>query len=103
MKVIKWLFWNIAYIGRRPKDLGAFLVKMERTSWPWRRFKPNVFHNDDGHQWEIYLTDQGSYTVSGVPLRADVMFDHDTNAVVGMTIYDETLRMISERQQALMG
>ena len=96
MKLLRWLFWNAVYLVRpRPRTLVGMLDKSMRTTWPWRRFHPAVWHNDDGKQWEIILEHESSYSRE-IDLPVWAHFAQPENGgpprIVGMTIWDERLR-----------
>jgi len=91
MKLAKWFFWTLAYLVRpRPRDLDGLIRKGIRTRKPWWTFKAHLFHNADGRQWQIYLTDEQSYTRRG-GIEADLHIGMDTGDIVGLTIWDGTL------------
>ncbi len=93
--LVKWAFWNAVYLFRpSSKDLAAYLTRGGRTRWPWRKFKPAVLRNDDGKQWEIYLSDDMSYTDSQVMLKVLAHISMETGNIVGFTVWDETLKRI---------
>lgn len=89
IRFLKWCFWNLWYLPQpRGKRLGKWLLRTERTWWPWRKFRPSVWHNDDGRCWEVYLLDEQSHTVCKRVLMVDLHIGMDTGKVVGMDIYD---------------
>ncbi len=89
------MFWRLAYLfQRRPTDFGDYLTRMSRTGWPWRQFRPNVRHNHDGREWEIWLANERSYVESGVMLKVDVQVSETTGRIVGFCVHDETLAMM---------
>ena len=58
-----WLFWTVFYSVRpRERNLDKWLKRVERTRWPWWRFKPCVWQNDHGRFWDIHLLNESSYT-----------------------------------------
>ena len=96
MKLLRWLFWNAVYLVRpRPRTLVGILDKTTRTQWPWRQFRPTVWHNDYGKQWEIILEHESSYSRE-IDLPVWAHFAQPENGgpprIVGMTIWDERLR-----------
>lgn len=98
IRLLLYLFWNLLYAPqRRPRDLGLWLVRIDRTRWPWRRFQPGVYHNDDGRLWEVWLADDRSHVKSQVPMLVDLELSMETGEVVGFKVRDETLRRIAEQ------
>lgn len=92
MKYIKWGFWTLIYLFRPiPQELGSYLQKGERTRAPWWRFKPCIYHNDDGKQWEIWLEHEQGY-VEKKTIPVEVCIGMDSGRIVGITIFDETLK-----------
>jgi hypothetical protein len=59
--------------------------------WPWKKFRPSVWHNDDGDQWEIYLADERSFTRPQT-IQVDCQIGMESGNIVGFVVYDETLR-----------
>lgn len=57
-------------------------------------FKPSVFHNDEGRQWEIYLTDEPCY-VGRETINVEVHRSQETDRVVGFTIHDYAIAGLS--------
>lgn len=93
-RFLAWLFWRTFYLGRvqsRRKPLEVWFRRLDRTRWPWQKFKPHVWYNDDGNQWHVYFTDERCY-VESRELRVKAYIGDDTGDIVGLTIYDETLR-----------
>ena len=91
-----WLFWRVWYLGRMqprpgPKSLEKLFVRQDRTRWPWWKFKPHLRHNGDGSQWEIWFAEDRCYS-ERTTIEATVHRSDDTGEIVGLTIYDETLR-----------
>ena len=93
MKWLRWLFWVIVYWFRRePRTLEAFLVRVERCRPPWWTFKPSVWHNDEGREWHVYLSDESTYTDPNYMLRVDLHRIRETEEVVGFDVYDKDLQ-----------
>lgn len=91
-RFVRWLFWKAYYLPQpRPRDLGAYLIRGTRTRWPWKKFHPNVWHNDDGNMWEVWLADEQSYTVSGQSMPVELHISMETGRVMGFNVWDETL------------
>jgi hypothetical protein len=95
-KFVVWLFWTVRYACRRtPRSLDEWLLKTERTWWPWKKCQPSVWHNDDGNQWHIYLTDEQSYTEPRT-VRLDCHIGMESGSIVGFNVWDEVLRAAKE-------
>ncbi len=98
IKFIVWLWWKVVYFLRPfPKDANLPLAEIEsyitmahRTRWPWWKFKPIVWHNDDGNGWEIYFSDEGDYSECRT-LKVDCCIGRDTGKIVGLYIPDKEL------------
>ena len=90
-KYAMWAFWSLAYLFRpTPRELGACLLRGQRTRKPWFKFAPHVWHNDNGFQWNIYFSGSSDYVEHRrVPIEVHV--DMDTGAIVGFTVFDELL------------
>lgn len=93
MKWFAWIFWTAAYAFRKtPADFQAHLLKGIRLRAPWWKFKPFVFRNEDGKQWEAWWGDEPSYAeiiCGGKNFRGEVHRSQTTNKIVGITVYDE--------------
>ena len=100
IRFVLWLFWTAYYLPQpRARDLGAYLIRGTRTRRPWKRFRPNVWHNDDGNMWEVWLTDEESHAVSKQSMQVELHISMVTGKVTGFTVWDETLRkMIDESE-----
>ena len=95
---LRWLGWMLYYLPRRrPKELGPWLIRAERTRPPWWKFKPNVWHNDHGRQWEVYFKDDMDFCRIQT-MQVDAHISQETGEIVGLTIYDETLRPQAEEK-----
>lgn len=98
MKYMRWLAWSAYYLFiPESKDFGWYMQKIIRTRKPWKKFRPNLFHSDAGRQWQIWFSDEMSYTVSGLTLKVDAMISEETGQVVGLDIWDESLAAIARR------
>lgn len=96
IRFLKYIFWNLRYLFSAPdEDLEACLTRMRRTCWPWRKFGPHVWHNDDGRFWEIYLSNEQDYTDTGWTLRVDLCIGMETGDIVGMKISDRALKRLA--------
>ncbi len=94
-KLLRWIFWNIAYMfRRRPKEFAAFLLWGSRCYWQ-RKFRPYLWHNDDGSQWQVYFTEERDY-VQLDNLSCDLHIGMETGDIVGLTIHDENLIRIKQ-------
>ena len=71
--------------------LEGYLIRATRTRWPLRKFKPSVWHNDDGNMWHVYLTGEQHF-VSRRTLNLDVYVGEESGDVVGFDVWDENLR-----------
>ncbi len=87
---LRWLGWSAFYLFvPKPKDLDAHLTRGWRTRPPWWTFKPCVWHNDDGKQWEVWFRNDIGYTTTEW-VRCEVHRSFETDEIVGLTIWDET-------------
>lgn len=92
LKFVTWLFWRVCYAFRpTPRSFEGYLLRGMRTWWPWKKFRPSVWHNDDGKEWEIYLTDERSHTVRRT-IAVDCHIGMESGDIVGFDVWDETLR-----------
>ena len=92
IKTILWLFWHAVYVFRPvPKSLEAFLIREWRLQPPWQRFKPYIYHNEEGSQWEVRWKDSQTFTRLQ-DLRVEAHVDTETGEIVGVTLWDEVLR-----------
>ena len=102
MPYLRWIFWSCWYAFRpRSKDLGAFLLRSERTAWPRWKFQPSVYHNELGNQWHVCFSGDRDYTEYRM-IGLDVQISVETGAIVGLEIFDEMLLPLSERLRAFM-
>jgi len=96
IRLLKYIFWTLRYLFAAPdKDFTACMKRLKRTWWPWRKFSPYVWHNDDGRFWEIYLSDEQDYTDTGWTVRVDLCIGMDTGKIVGMKISDHVLKRLA--------
>ncbi len=97
-KFTYWLFWRVVYCFRRtPRTFDGYLTRAIRCWWPWKKFQPSAFHNDDGNQWHIYLVDEQSYTVSRQSLQVELHIGMETGEITGFNVWDETLEAAGKR------
>ena len=86
-----WLFWTAFYSVRpRERDSNKFFKRAERTWWPWKKFKPCVLHNDIGKFWNIYLSDELSYTAMRT-ITVPVHISDKTGKIMGLKLADYVL------------
>lgn len=98
-RFLLYLFWNLFYLPqRRPRGLMAHVERGIRTRWPWRKFRPTVWHSDDGSFWEICFGGERAYTITGVriPVNVNVQYSVDTGKVTGLKIYDSDLEQLAK-------
>lgn len=92
LKYFAWAWWCLFYaVTPRPKDLGDFIISHSRRRVPWWKFKPNVYHSDDGKQWRVSFKGEDSYTRT-MQLQVEARIDRETEEIVGLTIWDEILK-----------
>jgi len=93
-KFLRWLFWNAVYCcRRRPTELESYLTRTMRCWWPWKKFQPSAWHNDDGNLWHIHLTDEQSYTVSRRTLQVELHIGFESGEITGFNVWDENLKV----------
>lgn len=91
MKYIKFILWNIYYLFVPKSDnIVLWLRRDLRCRFP-RKFKPCLWHNEEGKQWEIVFT-QESPVSQQMRLQVTADIGQDSGNIVGLTIWDETLR-----------
>lgn len=91
-KFVTWLWWRAHYICRpTPKSLEGYLLRGMRTRWPWRKFRPSVWRNDDGRQWHVYLADEQSFTERR-HIVLECAIGMESGDIVGFIVWDSTLR-----------
>ena len=92
IKLIPWAFWNVVYlIKREPKSLDQLILKIQRTRYPFWKFKPYMYHNDAGKQWEIYFENDADHVrTMTIPVEAHI--GRESGKIIGITIWDETLK-----------
>ena len=93
IKLFKYLFWVVYYWALpTPRSFEGCLHWGTRTKWPWIKFKPFVWHNDDSGFWHVWLSNEGSHTVAGKALvNVDIHISKETGKVVGFDVKDEVL------------
>lgn len=88
----RWILWSLYYLPQpRPRDLVRGITRIERLRKPWWKWRPNAWHNDDGKEWHITLSDESFY-VRRMKLEVDAYITHDGERIVGFDVWDETLR-----------
>lgn len=96
-RFLLYLFWNLLYLPqRRPRDFTAYIERSIRTRWPWRKFRPNIWHNDDGGFWEIYFSNERAHSAAGVRIPVDIQYCVDTGKVTGLIVYDSDLKQLAK-------
>ena len=86
-----WLVWNIVYFfRRRPLDLDEVLLKGKRCWWPWKKFTPSAWHNDDGHFWHVWFTDEEAYTEHRT-IDVECHIGMESGDIVGLNVWDKML------------
>lgn len=92
IKYLTWSFWCCYYaVTPRPKDFGDYIDSLMRRRVPWWKFKPYIYHNSHGKQWEIGWSEDRHY-VKTLTIQVEAHIDIDTNAIVGLTLFDEILK-----------
>ena len=93
IRFLRWLGWSAWYlVRRRPRDFDGYLRAAMRCRPPWWKFRPNVYHNQDGCMWQVYLVDEQSYTERRT-LTLDVMVGMETGRITGLDLWDEQLEL----------
>lgn len=86
---LAWTFWSVVYLFRpRPKEFHAALLRGVRTWAPWWKFRPGVIRNRCGRMWEVYLSDEQTYTERRT-IEVDVHVSQSTGRIVGLNLFDE--------------
>lgn len=102
-RLLRYLFWRLVYVfRRRPRTFDAFLLWGTRCRPPWWKFKPSLFRNDAGNQWEVYLANERCHMKRGI-LAVELHIGCDTGQIVGFTVFDEVLKAIDEELKATTG
>lgn len=92
LKFARWFFWRVFYTFRlRPKTFEGYMLRAIRRRWPWRKFRPSVWHNDDGKEWQIYFADERAFTERRT-ISVDCHIGMDSGTIVGFDVYDEILK-----------
>lgn len=90
-RYVKWLFWTVVYFFTpHSKDFDKAMTRLLRTRNPWWKFKPFIYHSDDGNMWQIYLEDEAHY-VERRTLTLECHVGQESGRIVGFDIWDETL------------
>ena len=91
IKAAKWLFWATALLCYRPKTFNGLMWKRKLVGFPpWQKFKPYVFHNKTGRQWEVYFTDEVPVSRQQ-KLTVVAHIGQESGKIVGLTIHEENL------------
>lgn len=107
-KWLRWAFWNSWYVLKRciqPKrdriplgELKTLMRQFERCRWPWWKFKPHMYHNDEGKFWEIcFEPEMDCMWYETIEVRALRACDQD-NRIVGLKIPDRALAPVDTRE-----
>lgn len=100
VKLAKWAFWNLYYLTQKqPDDLGEYVTRVMRTTWPWRKFIANAWHNDTGKMWQVHLTEE-SYCVKRMTIEVEAYIGQETGEIVGFNLWDENTRLSPEARAA---
>jgi hypothetical protein len=92
MRWLRWLFWSSIYAFQpTPKGLLSYLRRGMRCRPPWWKFKPHIFRNEDGKMWQVFLTDEASFTIPRQRLPVEIHMGMDSNQIVGFNVFDEHL------------
>ena len=96
IKYIKWGFWTLIYFFRPvTKEFGNYLKMGERTRPPWWKFKPNLWYNKDGKEWEIFFTEEQSHVEHRI-IQVEARIGMETGNITGLIIYDNVLKGIKD-------
>lgn len=93
---IKWIYWNIYFFFNR--DLNNWADKLILTRYPYWKYKPFMFYNKEGRQWEINFNRNEDSELSYnkyVWIRVNAEVDQNDD-IVGITIYDSALKANSD-------
>lgn len=95
MRYLRWLFWSLWYCWQPwPSDFDKAVLRAERTRKFWRKFQPCVYHDEDGAYWRIWFSNEPSVAVAEPDCKLPCVAQRSqhTNEIVGLTIYDESLK-----------
>lgn len=94
MKYIKWVLWTLYYLPQRsPQSIKEHIQRGCRLRSPWWEFQPYMRRNNEGQQWEIYFINEEDYVKPNHYLKCNVHIGQETGKIIGLTIYDEDLRV----------
>lgn len=97
--VLSWLFWRTAYsVRRRPTTIKAMCVRAFRCRSPWWRFRPMVLRNNGGRMWQVYFTDEPSYTDTQRKLSVVCHIGQESGDIIGFSVFDEALKKENRKQ-----
>jgi len=75
----RWVWWCLYYVVRsRPDDLAGFLISLNRTQWPWKRFKPCLTRYEDVGCWEFLISAEPCYTQIGSLENVELIISKET-------------------------
>lgn len=96
MSYVRWFLWTLWYLPQpKPREFQAIMRRMIRLHRPWWKFRPYVWHSDDGNQWEVCFSGDNDYCIGHEMLKVRVSVSRDTGQVVSLRIYDEELKKLS--------
>jgi hypothetical protein len=88
LKHIRSLLWRLYYKIFPVKHLEEVVKHYDRTTSPYWKFKPFVYHNKDGKFWEILFKDT-DYYASTEKIDCVVYREDETLRIVGIKIKDK--------------
>jgi len=93
LKYIEWLFWVVFYsIKPIEKNIEGLSIRYLRIRYPFKKFKPFLYRNEEGKQWEIYFKDDDSYFISTKSnINVGVHVSYLNDEITSLTIFDEEL------------
>lgn len=106
MKLLRWLLWSCYYLpqrcryGRDWNSLDAYLLRTERTRWPWKKFRPNLSRSTLGNRWDVWLKGDPSYTARRI-LDLEVMISEETGEIIGLKLWDSDLEPKAARRRVM--
>lgn len=94
MRTLLWLFWIVVYaFSPRPRDLLAHMKRSMRCRRPWWQWEPTVYYNDVGRFWEIWFSEECSFTVPRYQIEVQAAVTHDGKKIVGLKVFQENLKV----------
>lgn len=83
MNYVRWILWKAFYaISGTSTNLDDFIKELERTRPPWWKFRPGMFHNDEGRCWEIAFGDESYFSQHGI-VKCELLIGRESGQVVG--------------------